>query len=53
MTAKIILRKEVFEVKHGMTIRMALKKLEIQSKAVLPTKNGELTLRMKSSAKET
>jgi sulfur carrier protein len=42
MTATIILRKEEYQVKHGMTIRMALKKLEIQSEAVIPTKDGEL-----------
>ncbi len=42
MTAKIILRKQEFEVNHGMTIRAALKKLDIQPEAVIPTKEGEL-----------
>jgi sulfur carrier protein ThiS len=42
MTAKVILRKKEYQIKHGMTIRMALKKLEIQSEAVIPTKDGEL-----------
>jgi sulfur carrier protein len=42
MTTKIIFRKKEYQVKHGMTIRMALKKLEIQSEAVIPTKDGEL-----------
>ena len=42
MTAIIIMRKKEYEIRHGMTIHMALKKLEIQAEAVIPTKNGEL-----------
>ena len=42
MGATIILRDERYEVKAGMTILSALKKLEIPIEAVLPTRNGEL-----------
>jgi len=42
MTAKLILRKREYQVRHGMTIRSALKKLEIPPESVLPTRNGEL-----------
>ncbi len=42
MPAKLILRKKEYEVRHGMTIRSALLKLDIQPEAVLPTRNGEL-----------
>ena len=42
MSATIILRKQEFKIKHGMTIRNALQKLNIQSESVLPTRNGEL-----------
>ncbi len=42
MTAKLILRKKEYEIRHGMTIRAALKKLEIPPEAVLPTRDGEL-----------
>jgi sulfur carrier protein ThiS len=42
MTAKIILRKQEFEVKHGMTVRKALQKLGIQPDSVLATERGEL-----------
>jgi len=42
MTAKIILRKQEFEVKHGMTVRRALQKLGIEPDSVLATLNGEL-----------
>ncbi len=42
MTAKIILRKQEFEVKHGMTVRKALQKLGIEPDSVLATLNGEL-----------
>lgn len=42
MTATIILRKQIHEVKHGMTIRKALQKLDIVPDSVLATRNGEL-----------
>jgi sulfur carrier protein ThiS len=42
MTAKLILRKKEYEIRHGMTIRSALKKLEIPPESVLPTREGEL-----------
>ena len=42
MTAKLILRKKEYEIRHGMTIRAALKKLKIPPEAVLPTRDGEL-----------
>jgi len=42
MTAKIILCKQEFEVKHGMTVRRALQKLGIEPDSVLATLNGEL-----------
>jgi sulfur carrier protein ThiS len=42
MTAKFILRKQEFDIKHGMTVRKALQKLDIQPDSVLATLNGEL-----------
>lgn len=42
MTAVLILRKERFEVKPGMTIRAALLKLQIEPGTVLPTRDDEL-----------
>jgi sulfur carrier protein ThiS len=42
MPAKLILRKKEYQVRHGMTIRSALLKLDIQPEAVLPTREGEL-----------
>jgi len=40
MPAKLILRKEEFEVKSGMTVRSALEKLEISPEAVIATREG-------------
>ncbi len=42
MTATITIRKQQFEVKHGMTIRKALQKLNIEPDSVLATRDGEL-----------
>jgi len=42
MTAKLILRRQEYEIKHGMTIRKALQKLNIEPDSVLATRNGEL-----------
>jgi sulfur carrier protein ThiS len=42
MSARIILRKNEYEVKHGISIRTALEKLGIQSESVIPIKDNEL-----------
>jgi sulfur carrier protein ThiS len=42
MSAKIIFRNKVYEMKHGMTIRKALQKLYIEPDSVLVTRNGQL-----------
>ena len=42
MTARVILRNQEFEVKHGMTVRKALQKLSIEPDSVLAIRNGEL-----------
>jgi len=42
MTAKVVLRNQEFEIKHGMTVRKALQNLNIQPDSVLATRNGEL-----------
>ena len=42
MTSTLILRGQKYEVRSGMTIRDALKKVDIPSEAVLPVRNGEL-----------
>jgi len=42
MTAKVILRSQEYEIKHGMTVRKALQKLNIETDSVLATRNGEL-----------
>ena len=42
MTAMLILRKKEYVIRHGMTIRSALIKLDIQPDSVLPTRNGKL-----------
>lgn len=42
MTAKVILRKHEFDIKHGMTVRKALQQLSIEPDSVLATRNGEL-----------
>ena len=42
MTAKITVRKQEYEVKHGMTIRKALQNLGIEPDSVLIIRNGEL-----------
>ena len=42
MSAKLILRKKEYEIQGGMTIRMALQKLDIRPEAVIPIKNGRL-----------
>ena len=42
MTATLTLRKKKYEVKSGMTLRDALKKLDIIPASVIPIKNGDL-----------
>ncbi len=42
MITKIIYRKIEYEIPHGMTIRSALEKLNIQPESVIPILNGEL-----------
>lgn len=42
MVAKIIFRHQVHEIKHGMTVRNALQKLDIEPDSVLITLEGEL-----------
>jgi sulfur carrier protein ThiS len=42
MSAKIVLRKKEYIVRHGMTIRSAVLKLELLPESVLPTRKGEL-----------
>lgn len=38
----MILRKHEYEIKHGMTIRNALQKLDLEPDSVLATRNGVL-----------
>ena len=42
MTARLILRKQEYEVQEGMTVRSALLKLGIEPESVIPTREGEL-----------
>ena len=42
MSARIILRNNEYEIKHGMTVRSSLLKLNIEPDSVLITRNGEL-----------
>ena len=42
MPAKLILRNQEYEVKHGSTLRIALQRIGIQPDTVLATRQGEL-----------
>lgn len=42
MSAKLILRNHEFEVRHGMTLRMALQKEGIEPETVLAIRDGEM-----------
>lgn len=42
MTVKLILRKQEFEVRAGMTLLAALKKCNVLPESVLATRNGEM-----------
>jgi sulfur carrier protein len=39
---KLVLRKEEYEVKPGMTLRHALEKIDVNREAVIATRNGEI-----------
>jgi sulfur carrier protein ThiS len=42
MTARLVLRGKEFEVKSGITVQNAMKKVGINSESVLATRDGEL-----------
>jgi sulfur carrier protein len=42
LTVKLILRKQEFEVRAGMTLLAALKKCNVLPESVLATRNGEM-----------
>ncbi len=42
MTVQLILRKETFEIKHGMTLRDTLLKVNVNPETVLATRQGTL-----------
>jgi len=42
MTAKLILRNQEYEVKHGSTVRIALQRIGVEPDTVLATRDGEL-----------
>ena len=42
MTARIVYRDQVFEIRAGMTVRAALLKLDLSPDAVLATRDQEL-----------
>ncbi len=42
MPATLLLRDKTYEVPHGITIKQALKQLEIPPEEVIPTQDGEL-----------
>ena len=42
MSAKLILRDKEIEIKHGMTVRIALQKINVMPETVLAIRNGEL-----------
>jgi sulfur carrier protein len=42
MPAKMILRSQEYEVRHGMTVADALKKLNLNPETLLATREGEL-----------
>lgn len=42
MDVKIVLRDQEFKVKAGMTIRAALKVIDVPAEAVIATRDGEL-----------
>ena len=44
MSATIIIRKKEHTIRHGMSIRSAIKKLGILPESVIPTRNGELVI---------
>ena len=42
MSATIKMKNKEYEIRHGMSVRSALEKLDIPLEAVLPTREGEL-----------
>jgi len=42
MAVKLILRGKEYEVKHGMTLRHSLLKIDVQPEAVLATRKGQM-----------
>lgn len=42
MAVKLILRDKEYQVKHGMTLRDSLEKIEVSPEAVLATREGEM-----------
>ena len=42
VTAKLVLRDQEFEVRHGMTLRHALAQINVSPESVLATRDGEL-----------
>jgi sulfur carrier protein len=42
MSAKLIYRKKEYTIRHGMTVRSALQKMDISTEAVIAVKNGEV-----------
>ena len=44
MSVKLILRNKEYEVKHGMQLLDALKKINVVPESVIATRNGEMIL---------
>ena len=44
MSVKLILRNKEYEVKHGMMLLDALKKINVVPESVIATRNGEMIL---------
>ena len=44
MSVKLILRNKEYEVKHGMQLLDALKKIEVVPESVIATRDGEMIL---------
>jgi sulfur carrier protein ThiS len=42
VTAKLVLRDQEFEVRHGMTLRHELVQINVSPESVLATRDGEL-----------
>ena len=42
MPAKMIFKKEMYEIPHGLTIQSALERIEVSPESVIPTRKGVL-----------